>query len=97
MSGIDASPGLGSLVRRALERLEAEPLARSVLAGAPAEIRGSLTPVLAGSDFVADSCARDFQLLETLLARGDLTRRLLPAEFGGRAPQLNAATPEAEA
>jgi len=97
MSGIDASPGLESLVRRALERLEAEPLARSVLAGAPAEIRGSLTPVLAGSDFVADSCARDPQLLEALVSRGDLTRRLLPAELGGRAPQLHAATPEAEA
>jgi [glutamine synthetase] adenylyltransferase / [glutamine synthetase]-adenylyl-L-tyrosine phosphorylase len=97
MSGIDAGSELEKLVGRALETLEADASARVALARAPAEIRASLTRVLAASDFVAESCARDPRLLEALLSRGDLMRRLLPSELGGRAPHLSEATAEAEA
>ena len=97
MSGIDAGSELEKLVGRVLETLEADASARVALARAPAEIRASLTRVLAASDFVAESCARDPRLLEALLSRGELMRRLPPSELGGRAPHLSEATAEAEA
>jgi glutamate-ammonia-ligase adenylyltransferase len=93
MSGIEPE----SLVAPALEALDASEPAREALARAPAEVRDSLTRVFAASDFVADSCTRDPQLLVALLASGDLTRRAAPAELAARAPPLRAAVPEAEA
>ncbi len=90
MSGTD--PGA-----RTLESLEADASVGAALASAPAEVRAALPRVLAASDFVAESLARDPQLLAGLLSRGDLTRCLDPAELATRAPQLSAATAEGEA
>jgi glutamate-ammonia-ligase adenylyltransferase len=99
MSGTDRYAGseLESLVKRTLEVLEADEDARSALALASADTRGSLPRVLAASDFVADSLRRAPPLLATLLSRGDLTRRLVPGELASRAPELSATTPEGEA
>ncbi|HYB64194.1 MAG TPA: bifunctional [glutamate--ammonia ligase]-adenylyl-L-tyrosine phosphorylase/[glutamate--ammonia-ligase] adenylyltransferase [Steroidobacteraceae bacterium] len=99
MSGTDPPAGseLGSLVKRALEALEADGLTRAALELAPADLRASLPRVLAASDFVAGSLRRDPRLLAALLARGDLRRRLAPGELATRAPELAAATPEGEA
>jgi glutamate-ammonia-ligase adenylyltransferase len=77
--------------------LEADEGARAALALASAETRASLPRVLAASDFVAESLRRAPPLLASLLARGDLTRRLAPGELAARAPELSATTPEGEA
>jgi glutamate-ammonia-ligase adenylyltransferase len=90
MSGTDP-------VKRTLAALEADEDARSALALASADTRGSLARVLAASDFVADSLRRAPPLLATLLSRGDLTRRLAHGELASRAPELSATTPEGEA
>ena len=90
MSGTDPAA-------RTLESLGVDAGARAALASAPPEVRASLARVLAASDFVAESLTRDPQLLAGLLSRGDLTRRLAPAELAARAPVLAAATPEGEA
>src|SRR5690349_636494 len=99
MSGTDPYAGseLESLVKRTLEVIEADENARSALALASADTRGSLARVLAASDFVADSLRRAPPLLARLLSRGDLTRRLVPGELASRAPELSATTPEGEA
>lgn len=90
MSGTDPAA-------RTLESLGVDAGARAALASAPPEVRASLARVLAASDFVAESLTRDPQLLAGLISRGDLTRRLAPAELAARAPVLAAATPEGEA
>ena len=51
-------------------------------------MRASLPRVFAASDFVAQSCARDPQLLARLIASGDLERALAPHEFALRAAAL---------
>jgi [glutamine synthetase] adenylyltransferase / [glutamine synthetase]-adenylyl-L-tyrosine phosphorylase len=51
-------------------------------------VRDSIGAVFAMSDFVAHACARDAALLASLIGSGDLQRRLAPAEFAARAPQL---------
>jgi [glutamine synthetase] adenylyltransferase / [glutamine synthetase]-adenylyl-L-tyrosine phosphorylase len=75
---------------------EADAAARAALERAPAALRESLPRVFAASDFLADSCTRDPQLLEALLGRGDLLRRLAPDELAARAPQFDAASAESE-
>ena len=91
MSGTD--PPAGS----ELGLIEADEGARAALALAPEGVRASLPRVLAASDFVAESLKRDPRLLTALLSRGDLTRPLAPGEIATRAPELSAATAEAEA
>jgi len=61
-------------------------------------VRESIPLVFAGSDFVAQHCARDEKLLPELLARQDLQRKLLRSDFRARAPLIPAETrpPEAE-
>jgi [glutamine synthetase] adenylyltransferase / [glutamine synthetase]-adenylyl-L-tyrosine phosphorylase len=51
-------------------------------------VRASLDAVLAGSDFVAQSCLRDTHTFTTLLASGDLERCLPAADFAARAPPM---------
>jgi [glutamine synthetase] adenylyltransferase / [glutamine synthetase]-adenylyl-L-tyrosine phosphorylase len=75
---------------------EADAAARAALERAPEAVRASLPRVFAASDFLAESCTRDPQLLATLLGRGELSRRLAPDELAVRAPQFDAATAEAE-
>ena len=75
---------------------EADAAARAALERAPEAVRASLPRVFAGSDFLAESCTRDPQLLAALLGRGELSRRLAPEELAARAPQFDAATAESE-
>jgi len=83
-SGFAASHDLKELVQRALEALQSNAAAAAALAEAPPEVRDSVPFVFAGSDFVAQLCARDGKLLPELLARQDLHRTLAPADFPAR-------------
>jgi [glutamine synthetase] adenylyltransferase / [glutamine synthetase]-adenylyl-L-tyrosine phosphorylase len=93
---LHTSDDLTASLQRALDALQANAAAAAALESAPALIRESLPLVFAGSDFVAQSCARDENLLATLLASGDLQRVLTPADFATRAPVLPGAS-EADA
>jgi glutamate-ammonia-ligase adenylyltransferase len=84
--GAPLSAELAGLIERSLEALNANPAARAALAQAPSRVRDSMRGVFAGSDFVARSCARDAQLLESLITSGDLERPISCEEFGRRAP-----------
>jgi [glutamine synthetase] adenylyltransferase / [glutamine synthetase]-adenylyl-L-tyrosine phosphorylase len=53
----------------------------------PPALRESLAKVFAASDFVAQSCVRDPQLLADLIAHHDLQRSLSPADIEARAPK----------
>ena len=88
--GLHTSDDLTASLQRALDALQANATAAAALESASALIRASLPLVFAGSDFVAQSCARDENLLPTLLASGDLQRVLMPADFAIRAPVLPA-------
>jgi len=52
----------------------------------PPPIRDSLPLVFAASDFVAQACARDADLLTDLIGRYGVTSRSLPGDFTARAP-----------
>src|SRR3989440_4419480 len=95
--GFNASAGLRDYVRHAIEALTAEAAAAAALESAPAAVRDSLPLVFAASDFVAQSCARDAQLLPQLIARRDLERGLSPSEFIARAPPLPPEPPASDA
>jgi glutamate-ammonia-ligase adenylyltransferase len=71
-----------------LDALQANAPAAAALESAPAAVRESLPLVFAGSDFVAQACARDAKLLPALIERGDLQRTLTPVAFTVRAPTL---------
>ena len=86
--GFTASDELSALLQRALEALHANSAAAAALESAPTAVRESLPLVFAGSDFVAQSCARDPKLLPALVERGDLQRTLTAADFAARAPTL---------
>jgi glutamate-ammonia-ligase adenylyltransferase len=96
--GFTASDELTASTQRALDAIHANESAAAALSAAPAAIRDSLPLVLAGSDFVARSCARDGKLLADLIARNDLQRKLSAGDFAARAPALppDVATPESE-
>jgi glutamate-ammonia-ligase adenylyltransferase len=67
---------------------------------APAQIRESLAGVLAASDFIAQTCERDPQLLSGLIAAGDLTGPGSPASaarFARSAPHWTPGAPPVEA
>ncbi|HEY0342044.1 MAG TPA: hypothetical protein VGC34_14655, partial [Steroidobacteraceae bacterium] len=72
-----------------MDALQANAAAAAALEAAPAAVRDSLPRVFAGSDFVAQSCARDATLLASLVERADLQRTLAPTEFAARAPTLS--------
>lgn len=88
--GFLASDDLTASLQRALDALRANTAAAAALESAPRLIRESLPLVFAGSDFVAQACARDEKLLSALVTRGDLQRALTPADFVTRAPELSA-------
>jgi glutamate-ammonia-ligase adenylyltransferase len=88
--GFTASDELSASLQRALDALQANAAAAATLESAPAAVRESLPLVFAGSDFVAQSCARDATLLVALITRGDLQRALALADFAARAPTLTA-------
>jgi glutamate-ammonia-ligase adenylyltransferase len=96
LPGFIASGELTASLQRASDALQANAAAAAALESATAAVRESLPLVFAGSDFVAQACARDGMLLAALIERADLQRTLTPAEFAPRAPLLSN-LPEAEA
>jgi [glutamine synthetase] adenylyltransferase / [glutamine synthetase]-adenylyl-L-tyrosine phosphorylase len=84
------SAALESLVERALDAVAADAGARAALAAGSARVRESLPRVFACSDFLAQSCARDPQLLVSLLTGGDLERPLADGELRARVAALPA-------
>ena len=96
LPGFIASGELTALLQRATDALQANAIAAAALEAATSAVRESLPLVFAGSDFVAQACARDGLVLAALIERADLQRTLAPAEFATRAPALSN-LPEAEA
>ncbi len=94
---MEISPELDALVERALGELGEA--ACAALAAAPPAIRASIRTVFAGSDLVANGCARDSELLARLITSGDLQRPLARSDYRARAPTLEcgAAAGEAQA
>ena len=90
---INISTELAGLIERSLEALNANPAARAALEHAPQTVRDSVRTVFGASDFVAQACARDAQLLDCLITSGDLERALSAADFARRAPQSHSALP----
>ncbi len=80
------NPELEALVERALGELGEA--ARAALTEAPPAIAHSARTVFAASDFVANACARDAELLAQLIASGDLQRPLGTADYRARVPAL---------
>ena len=78
------SPQLRALLGRDLAALkDCQPVA-AALEAAPSAVAELLPRVFACSDFVAQSCIRDRQLLPGLLEDGALLRRLAPHDFVAR-------------
>ncbi len=96
LPGFIASGELTASLQRATDALQANAAAAAALESATTAVRESLPLVFAGSDFVAQACARDGILLAALIERADLQRTLAPAELATRAPTLSN-LPEAEA
>ena len=88
MSGLPdrlaASAELRACLQRQLDALESASPGR--LDSLPAAIRDSLPLVFAASDFVAQACARDADLLGDLTARYGVTSRSAPGDYAARAP-----------
>ncbi|MGH8181137.1 MAG: bifunctional [glutamate--ammonia ligase]-adenylyl-L-tyrosine phosphorylase/[glutamate--ammonia-ligase] adenylyltransferase, partial [Steroidobacteraceae bacterium] len=87
--GFAASAELLAHFQRQLDALEAASPGR--LGSLPAAVRDSLPVVFAASDFVAQACTRDADLLPDLIGRCDLTRRSTPGEHAARAPAVSGA------
>ncbi|HJS89169.1 MAG TPA: bifunctional [glutamate--ammonia ligase]-adenylyl-L-tyrosine phosphorylase/[glutamate--ammonia-ligase] adenylyltransferase [Steroidobacteraceae bacterium] len=79
-----ASAALSGCLQRQLDALESASPGR--LSSLPAAVRDSLPLVFAASDFVAQACAGDIDLLPDLLGRFGLLQRSLPADYAARAP-----------
>jgi glutamate-ammonia-ligase adenylyltransferase len=75
-----------------LDALESVSPAR--LDSLPPAVRDSLPVVFAASDFVAQACTRDTDLLPDLTGRFDLTRRSAPGEHAARAPAVSGSDAE---
>ena len=90
MSGLadrlNISAELRACLRGQLDALEAASPGR--LASLPAEIRDSLPLVFAASDFIAQACARDAELLDDLTGPYLLTRRSAAGDHAARAPAV---------
>jgi glutamate-ammonia-ligase adenylyltransferase len=80
----DSSAELRACLQRQLETLESALPGR--VDSLPGEVRESLPRVFACSDFVAQACARDAELLSDLIGPCGLTRRCAPGDFAARAP-----------
>ena len=91
--GAPLSAELAGLIERSLEALNANPAARAALERAPRTVRDSVRKVFGASDFVAQACAHDAQLLDSLITSGDLERSLSAGDFILRAPKPPAQLP----
>jgi len=87
------SEQLRGSVENALEALGCNAAAMAALRSASPAIHESLPVVFAASDFVAQSCIRDPQLLSRLLDQGDLQRQLTPSQIAARAPRCGDGVP----
>ena len=87
IDGFPASPQLLAHLQRQLDALESASPGR--LGSLPPAIRESLPVVFAASDFVAQACTRDPDLLPDLTGRFDLSRRAAPGEYAARAPAVS--------
>jgi glutamate-ammonia-ligase adenylyltransferase len=83
----DIPPVLRPPVELALATIQDNADAVAALAQSPEVVRQSLPRMLACSEFIANSCARDGDLLATLLAH-DLTAARLPGHDAGRIREL---------
>ncbi|HEV2268775.1 MAG TPA: bifunctional [glutamate--ammonia ligase]-adenylyl-L-tyrosine phosphorylase/[glutamate--ammonia-ligase] adenylyltransferase [Steroidobacteraceae bacterium] len=80
-------------MQRQLDALESASPGR--LGSLPAAVRDSLPHVFAASDFVAQACARDTELLSDLTGRYAVTARTAPGDYAARAPAAGSG-PEAD-
>ncbi len=78
------SSELRACLQRQLDALESVSPGR--LDSLPAAIRDSLPVVFAASDFVAQACARDADLLGDLIGPYGLTSRSAPGDYAARSP-----------
>ena len=85
-----ASAELQACLRRQLEALESASPGR--LDSLPSAVRDSLPRVFAASDFVAQACVRDADLLDDLIGPYGLLRRGAPGDPAARAPAAGAAS-----
>ncbi len=92
LNDLSANPALASLYAASLARVTAEPRAAAALDAAPARLRESLPRVLLASDFVADSCARDPELIAWLGSDAGLAQPFSAAIASGLAAELAAAS-----
>jgi [glutamine synthetase] adenylyltransferase / [glutamine synthetase]-adenylyl-L-tyrosine phosphorylase len=81
-----SSAELQACLQRQLDALEAASPGR--LQSLPAAVRDSLPLVFAGSDFVAQACVSDAELLGDLTGPYALTRRSGPGDYLTRAPAV---------
>ncbi len=84
IDGFAAGAELRACLQRQRDALEAGSPGR--LDSLPPDVRDSLPRVFAASDFVAQACVRDAELLSDLTAHYGLTRRSESGDFAGRAP-----------
>jgi glutamate-ammonia-ligase adenylyltransferase len=87
-----SSPELAHLFAASRARIDAEPRAAAALAAAPVGVQQSLPRVLTSSDFVAESCARDPQLVAWLCSDAGVRRPYSSALASELASELAAAS-----
>ena len=89
-----ASAELRAHLQRQLDALESAAPGR--LDSLPSIIRDSLPLVFAASDFVAQACAREADLLNDLIGPYRLTSRSAPGDYAARAPAAGSSGSDAE-
>ena len=84
IAGFAAGAELRACLQRQLDALESASPGR--LDSLPPAVRDSLPRVFAASDFVAQACARDTELLSDLTGRYAMAARTAPGDYVARAP-----------
>lgn len=92
IDGFAAGAELRACLQGQLEALESASPGR--LDSLPPLVRDSLPRVFAASDFVAQACVRDGDLLSDLIGRYGLGRRAAPGDAAARAPKAGSGTDE---
>ncbi|MBV8804263.1 MAG: bifunctional [glutamate--ammonia ligase]-adenylyl-L-tyrosine phosphorylase/[glutamate--ammonia-ligase] adenylyltransferase [Sinobacteraceae bacterium] len=97
LQGFDPASGELRISRPRWQCLELTGDVLAAVAAAPESLRESLPLVFAASDFVAQSCIRDSQLLPQLISQNDLQRKVSLSDIAARAPSTSgeAIIPEA--
>jgi glutamate-ammonia-ligase adenylyltransferase len=86
IDGFAASAELRACLQRQLDALESA--SPGALDSVPPVMRASLPRIFAASDFVAQACARDAELLSDLSAHYGLVRTSAPGDYAARAPAV---------